>query len=294
MSIWFYVAIGILITIIIVLLFKLIGLRLSIREIRTTLTEILKSDTNNLITVSSGDKEVKKLCNSLNTELKSLRNQRLQYENGNQEIKTLATNISHDLRTPLTAISGYVDLMKESKDSTKQEEYLQIVENKTEDLILRTEQLFDFFKTLDIGVNIEKEEICINELLEEALANFYTIFKEKAVIPQVEITEQKIYKNVDKNTIFRVFENILSNVSKYSNGDFKVRLEDSGKVTFSNKASFLDRASVEKIFNRYYTVENAKKSTGVGLSIAKQLVELNGGRIVAKYEAENLIIEIEL
>ena len=184
--------------------------------------------------------------------------------------------------------------MKESKDSTKQEEYLQIVENKTEDLILRTEQLFDFFKTLDIGVNIEKEEICINELLEEALANFYTIFKEKAVIPQVEITEQKIYKNVDKNTIVRVFENILSNVSKYSNGDFKVRLEDSGKVTFSNKASFLDRASVEKIFNRYYTVENAKKSTGVGLSIAKQLVELNGGRIVAKYEAENLIIEIEL
>ena len=131
-------------------------------------------------------------------------------------------------------------------------------------------------------------------MLEEALANFYTIFKEKAVIPQVEITEQKIYKNVDKNTIVRVFENILSNVSKYSNGDFKVRLEDSGKVTFSNKASFLDRASVEKIFNRYYTVENAKKSTGVGLSIAKQLVELNGGRIVAKYEAENLIIEIEL
>ena len=62
MSIWFYVAIGILITIIIVLLFKLISLRLSIREMRTTLTEILKSDTNNLITVSSGDKEVKKLC----------------------------------------------------------------------------------------------------------------------------------------------------------------------------------------------------------------------------------------
>ncbi len=294
MSIWFYIVIGILISITIVLVLKLIWLKLSIREIRIALKEILKSDTNNLITISSGDKDIKKLCMGLNAELKILRSQRLQYENGNQEIKRLATNISHDLRIPLTAISGYVDLMKESKDNDKQKEYLKIVESKTEDLILRTEQLFDFFKTLDTFVNIEKEEICINELLEEVLANFYTIFKEKSITPRVEISEKKIYKNVDKSTIVRVFENILSNVSKYSTGDFKVRLEDSGKIIFSNKASFLDRASVEKIFNRYYTVENAKKSTGVGLSIAKQLVELNGGRIVASYEAETLIIEIEL
>lgn len=294
MSIWFYIAIGILIAIIIVLVLKLVWLELSLKEIRISLKEILKSDTNNLISISSGNKEIKALTNDLNTELKSLRSQKLQYENGNQELKSLATNISHDLRTPLTAISGYVDLMKENEDNSKQKEYLQIVENKTNDLILRTEQLFDFFKTMDIGVKIEKQEIFINELLEEALANFYTIFKENNIIPQVEITQSKIYKIADRNTVIRVFENILSNVSKYSSGDFKVKLEESGKIVFSNKATSLDRASVEKIFNRYYTVENAKKSTGLGLSIAKQLVELNGGKIIAKYVDENLIIEIEL
>lgn len=294
MSIWFYIVIGILIIIVIALILKLIWLRSSIKEMRVALKEILKSDTNNLITISSGDKEIKALSKDLNIELKTLRTQKLQYENGNQELKRLATNISHDLRTPLTAISGYVDLMKESEDNNKQKEYLQIVENKTNDLILRTEQLFDFFKTMDIGVQIKKEEICINELLEEALANFYTIFKEENIIPQVEFTENKILKMADKNSMIRVFENILSNVSKYSNGDFKVKLEDSGKIIFSNKATSLDRASVEKIFNRYYTVENAKKSTGVGLSIAKQLVEINGGKITAKYANEILIIEIEL
>lgn len=294
MSIWFYIVIGILIITVIALILKLIWLRSSIKEIRVVLKEILKSDTNNLITISSGDKEIKALSKDLNIELKTLRTQKLQYENGNQELKRLATNISHDLRTPLTAISGYVDLMKESEDNNKQKEYLQIVENKTNDLILRTEQLFDFFKTMDIGVQIKKEEICINELLEEALANFYTIFKEENIIPQVEFTENKILKMADKNSMIRVFENILSNVSKYSNGDFKVKLEDSGKIIFSNKATSLDRASVEKIFNRYYTVENAKKSTGVGLSIAKQLVEINGGKITAKYANEILIIEIEL
>lgn len=92
----------------------------------------------------------------------------------------------------------------------------------------------------------------------------------------------------------RVFENILSNVSKYSDGNFKVKLEDNGKITFSNKAESLDATTVQKIFDRYFTVENAKKSTGIGLSIAKQLIELNGGKILAKYQNGDLIIEIEM
>ena len=131
-------------------------------------------------------------------------------------------------------------------------------------------------------------------MIEETLANFYVLFKENNIVPEIKIEETKIYKMIDKNTIIRVFENILSNVTKYSNGNFKVKLDRNGKITFSNKSSSLDATTVEKIFDRYYTVENAKKSTGIGLSIAKQLVELNNGNIVGKYEKGNLIIEIEL
>lgn len=251
-------------------------------EIRSNLSRILKSDTNNLITIDTRNKDVVELANTLNVELKKLRRERLQYENGNQELKRSITNISHDIRTPLTAISGYIDLIKENKDWEKQEEYIKIIARKTNDLINLTEQLFDFSKTIDNKPNIQKEKICINKLLEESLANFYVVFKEKNIIPQVEITDKKIYKLVDKDTITRVFENILSNVIKYSNGNFKVKLEKNGKVIFSNKANSLDATTVEKIFDRYYTVENAKKSTGIGLSIAKQLVELNGGSISRK------------
>ena len=142
--------------------------------------------------------------------------------------------------------------------------------------------------------NIQKEKICINELLEEVLANFYVVFKENNIVPDIEIEQRKIYKIIDKNTIIRVFENILSNVTKYSSGEFKVKLDGMGIITFSNKSSSLDATTVEKIFDRYYTVENAKKSTGIGLSIAKQLVELNNGSINGKYEKGKLIIEIEL
>lgn len=294
MSAWLYVFICTAICIIIFLLVKLFLIKKSMKEIKIQLHSILKADTNNILTISSSDDDIKKLADSLNTELKELRKQRLQYEMGNQELKECITNISHDLRTPLTAISGYIDLIKNNKEKNKQVDYLDIIERKTSDVILLTEQLFNFSKTIDEGIKIDKKTYCINELLEESLANYYIIFKEHCIIPNVHIVERKIYRCVDKNTIIRVFENILSNVIKYSNGEFKVILDEKGNISFSNKASSLDATTVEKIFNRYYTVENANKSTGIGLNIAKQLIELNDGKINAKYIKDTIYINIEL
>ena len=294
MSIWFYVIMGVVIVILILLSIKLIFIEKSVKDIKEQINSILKSDTNNLITISSSDKDVKELARSLNVELKELRNQRLQYENGNQELKKSITNISHDIRTPLTAISGYIDLIKNQKEENKKNDYLKIIERKTKDLTAITEQLFDYSKAIDWGVKIEKQRVCLNELLEESIANYYIIFKENNITPNISIAEEKIYKDIDKNAITRVFENILSNVVKYSNGDFKVLLNNDGKIIFSNKATSLDATTVQKIFDRYYTVENAKKSTGLGLSIAKKLIELNGGTINAKYDKCYLIIEINI
>ena len=292
MIISMYIIITILIIILVFMIIKLYFIRKSLEEIQNSISEILSTDTNNLLTISSSDKEIINLANSLNLELKNLREEKLQYENGNQELKTVMTNISHDMRTPLTAISGYIELIKENNDENKKKKYIEIIERKTNDLILLTEQLFDFSKTMDMKVNIKKEKCCINEIIEESLANYYSILKKNNIIPKIEICNKKIYKYLDKNTIIRVFENILSNVSKYSNGDFKVVLTENGRITFSNKATSLDATTVQKIFNRYFTVENAKKSTGLGLAIAKQLIELNDGMISAKYIKNHLIIDI--
>ena len=292
MIISMYIIITILIIILVFMIIKLYFIRKSLKEIQNSISEILSTDTNNLLTISSSDKEIINLANSLNLELKNLREEKLQYENGNQELKTVMTNISHDMRTPLTAISGYIELIKENNDENKKKKFIEIIERKTNDLILLTDQLFDFSKTMDMKINIKKEKCCINEIIEEALVNYYSIFKKNNIVPKIEICNKKIYKYVDKNTIIRVFENILSNVSKYSNGDFKVVLDEYGRITFSNRATSLDATTVQKIFNRYFTVENAKKSTGLGLSIAKQLIELNDGTISAKYIKNHLIIEI--
>ena len=284
----------ILVLICVILVVKLYLIKHSIKEIKNDFTNILESDTNNIITISSSDKDIKALTINLNNNLIELRNQKLKYENGNQELKKIITNISHDLRTPLTAINGYIDLLKEEDISKTQEKYLKIVQRKSNELKELTEQLFEFSKTMDVDINIKKENCCINEILEETLISYYNIFKEKNIIPTVLICNEKIYKAINKNSLIRIFENILSNVSKYSTGDFKVIMDESGTISFSNKATLLDATTVHKIFDRYFSVENAKESNGIGLSIAKKLIELNNGTIKAIYINEYLVLEINL
>ncbi len=294
MDVWLYLIIGILLVVIIWLILKLALIKKSIKEISNQTSDILSKDTNNLITISSSDSDVAELTKKLNKELQELRTQKLYYENGNQGLKEQITNISHDMRTPLTAIKGYVELINQTQDVEKQKEYLKIVEKKVNALTVLTEQIFEFSKIVDRNQKIKKEKYCINNILEELLVSYYTILNTKKIIPKIEICDKKIYRNVDINIITRVFDNILSNAIKYSDGDLEVKLEENGKITFSNTAKTLDEVTVKKIFNRYYTVENAKKSTGLGLSIAKQLIEMCNGKISAKYVDGKLIIEIEL
>ena len=280
----------------ILLIVKLYLLKKAIKEIEKSFPSILNEDTNNLITISSSDKDIKSLTINLNNNLMDLRKQKLQYQNGNQELKKIITNISHDLRTPLTALKGYIDLINQEELSSNQKKYLKIIQKKSDELTELTGQLFEFSKTMDNieMVNIKKEECCINEILEETLVNFYSIFKGKNITPTISICNKKIYRKVNKTSIIRIFENILSNVAKYSNGDFKIIMNEDGVITFSNKSTSLDATTVQKIFDRYFSVENAKESTGIGLSIAKKLVELNGGNIKAKYNKGYLIIKVKI
>ena len=266
----------------------------TIREIEKSFTYILESDTNNIVTISSLDKDIKNLTINLNKNLMELRKQKLQYKNGNQELKKIITNISHDLRTPLTVINGYIDLLQKENKNVEQERYIKIIKEKIYELKELTEQLFGFSKTVDIDLEVKKEECCLNDILEESLANYYNQFKEKNIIPKISISNKKINKMVNKIAIIRIFENILSNALKYSNGNFEVIMNDDGIITFSNKANSLDAITVQKIFDRYFTVENAKESTGIGLAIAKQLIEQNMGKITAKYVNGYLIINLYL
>lgn len=292
MSIWFYLFL-ISLCILIFLVFKMMIVKSEIKNIGKSLSEILKSDTNNLITINTNDYQLKKLANLLNKSLRELRLLELEYRNGNQDLKSSITNISHDLRTPLTAIRGYLDLMSGDDLTDKQVNYLKIIDSKVKDLTELTEQLFDFSKVIDIQNAIKKERICINDFLEDSIASFYSLFKEYNITPDIDICKDKVIRLLNENMLKRIFENIISNVIKYGEKDFRVKMYRDGIIEFSNKTTKIDSISLERLFNRYYTVQGAKKSNGIGLSIVKQLVELMDGRITAEYKNNWLIIRIQ-
>lgn len=231
MSITLLIIIVVLIFICILLTLKIYFIKKSIKEIIMSFDYILKTDTNNIITISSTDNYVKKLAINLNKELKELRTQKLQYQNGNQELENIITNISHDLRTPLTAISGYIELLEETLNE-KQTKYIKVIHSKTSELILLTEQLFDFSKSLNSRGEIHKENCCINEILEETIVSYYKAFEEKNIVPNIEICEKKLYKNLDKTMLIRIFENLISNIIRYSDNDCNIKLQGGWKNYF--------------------------------------------------------------
>ena len=292
MEIWLWVSIGILIAIIIALLVKIHILQRSVKEIEIAFADRLVTDTNVLIDISSSDKNVRRLANTINGQLRKLRTERRRFQQGDLELKNAVTNISHDLRTPLTALSGYLELLEQEEKSETVNRYIEIMKDRVDILTQLSEELFKYSVIISTKDNITKEQIIINTVLEESIAAFYTVLTERNIVPEIQVSETKVVRMLDRSALSRVFSNLISNVIKYSDGDLKIVLSENGEIAFSNMASGLDEIQVGRLFDRFYTVEAARKSTGLGLTISKTLVEQMKGTISATYENNRLSIHI--
>lgn len=287
---WLWLFISGLILVIILLFIKIHLLRKSAKEIECSFSEKLITDSNTLIDISSNDKRMRHLANEINIQLRKLRAERRKFQKGDLELKNAITNVSHDLRTPLTAIYGYLDLLEQEEKSEKVNSYIAVIKNRTEMLKQLTEELFRYSVILTSEEDLKIEPITINNVLEESIASFYTILKEKQISPKIIIPQKKIVRNLDRSALSRIFANLLNNAVKYSNGDLEVTLSENGEIRFINHASDLSEIEVGKLFERFYTVNNARNSTGLGLSISKALVEKMNGTISAEYHDGMLTI----
>lgn len=273
---------------------KIYILKRSIAEIREGFSErVLSSmDTNTLISVSSQDKEITRLAAAINSELRELRRLKRQFEQGDMELREAVTNISHDLRTPLTAICGYLDLMQSQPMSESTKRYVSLISERTSALKLLTEELFRYSIILSADEEPSLADISLNAAVEDAVAGFYGALTGRGITPEISICENEVIRKLDKGFVSRILGNVLSNALKYSDGDLGVTLSPDGVITVSNTAASLSEVQVGRLFDRFYTVEAARSSTGLGLSIAKTLCEKMGGSISAEYVCPQLSIII--
>ena len=282
---------GVFAVIIITLTVKIRIMQKSMDEICTCMKEHLFSDTNQLVTVSSSDKHVRHLASEIAKQLSELRRQRRQYINGDRELKEAVTNISHDLRTPLTAICGYLELLEAEELTAPAKRYVTQIASRTEALKALTEELFRYSVISSVS-DLKYEKVNVGRVLEDTLISFYGTLEQKGIVPEIVFPEREVVRLLDSSALSRIFGNIIANAAKYSDGDFSVSMTEAGEITFSNTASSLSSVEVGRLFDRFYTVDSARKSTGLGLSIAKLLTERMGGSISADYKENTLSITL--
>lgn len=270
---------------------KIAAMYRALGEIEKDLDTILNEETNMEVPVSIQDRHMRAYVTKLNRQLARLRDERHRYKAGDRELQNAVTNIAHDIRTPLTAISGYVELLEKEEKSEKVNTYLSYIKNRTNHLKALTEELF-LYTVCHSEDDLELTECDICAFLEQTLLEYYGALKKKNIEPVIHFPENKVIRKVNAAALARVYANIISNAIKYSAGDFMVCVSEEGRICFTNSSEVLDEIQVGRMFDRFYTVETAHPSTGLGLSIARDMVEKMNGRIDAEFQEGRLTISI--
>lgn len=216
-----------------------------------------------------------------------------------EEIKISIANITHDLRTPLTSIMGYIQLLKDgSTTEEERSEYIDIIEKRTFVLRELISKFYDLSRLESGDYDFQYSNVNLENLLCETMALYYKDFIDGGIEPVLDIKNIKDSIISDKVVIERVFSNLISNMLKYSDGYIKISLlekKDYIITEFINNSSNLKLEEIKKIFERTFTVDKSRNgnSTGLGLYITKIMIEKLGHEITAKKEGENLHIIIK-
>lgn len=286
-----YSVIVVLSILVITLLIRVVTTNIELKNITRELKEITEKDTNLLLSTSSGDKSIKILVDSLNKELKKLLSLKREYSKGIFDVKKSAENIAHDIRTPLTAIKGYVDLLEKEELSEEGRKYLEIIKGRVDYMKEMIDELFLSLSMKSRGV-LNLSNIDAKSILEEALVSYYNEFKKKGMSPSLMTPNEKVIIKADSKALYRAYSNIISNALKYGEGEFKVEMDEKGNTIFSNLAPNMDSVEANKLLDRYYTISDAKASSGIGLSISKEILQEMGGELKVKLENNRLYISI--
>lgn len=285
-----------LIAIIIFLITIIIGYKREFRRINKQITENLDEYAN--IKTKSVDKDIENLVVSINLIFDS-RQKIVAEKNKNEEkIRQSISNMSHDLRTPLTSIMGYLQMIKSEKSSeADKKEYMDIVEKRTKSLQQLISSFYDLSRMEGNEYNFNYKKVNLSSILCENIAVFYNDFRNNNIEPIIEIDENVKDIISDDGAINRIFSNLIINMIKHGENFVKITLRQENDVIiteFINKATRLTQENVDKLFDRFYTVDNSRsdKNTGLGLYITRIIVEKLGHSISSKIDNGYLKIEI--
>lgn len=242
-------------------------------------------ESNRKLVFKHPDKNFERLLSEINKYLEKAQFEKIKFIRREEEIKREIENISHDLRTPLTSIRGYLELMNDENASEEEKkEYISVVERRAKGLQNLIQVFYDLSRLENKEYNLDLEMIDINMVLREQVLVYYNDFEAKGINVDISLEQKPIYLKLDKNAIERVFANLIQNAIKYGKSRFKICLEIIGKeviLVFANDTDDLQKEDGKFLFDRFYMKNSSRnnQSSGLGLTITKFLVELMDGQI---------------
>ena len=267
----------------VILLIRHINVKRQMQNIDSQLKE--ESPRRRSISIELSDKNIESLALTINQLLEEHSKITLRIEKDNQYLKNSIADISHDMRTPLTSIIGYLQLLKRSDLGNEQTQNLNIALEKSQYLrkLLTDFHELSVLKTNDVIAKLEKVDLA--GLLSETILENVDEFSQKGFAPIFETADTPIFILSNAEKLRRVFQNLISNCLKYSCGDVTFKIIESDKITLEiqNPINNMNEIDVERIFDRFYKADysRSEQGTGLGLAIAKLLVENMKGEISA-------------
>lgn len=253
--------------------------------------------TEKKIDITLLDKDIEKMTIEINNliDLHALSN--IEKKSAERELKQAIANISHDLRTPLTSILGYIQLIEKPEVTDEErKEYLAIAKDRAKRLQILLNDFFELSVIESVDYSLKLGKLGLNSIVEEIVINLYDKFNEQQIVPSIKIPQEQMNIIGDESAIKRVIENLVINAIRYSDGNVSITLERNNtkiNLTISNDVKDITEKDVELFFNRFYTADQTRsgKGTGLGLSIAKALMDKMNGKLSAELKDSWLYVK---
>lgn len=283
--------------IVLVLVLLEVSCRLQIKSISRQLAFMRTHETNKIITGNYGDHRMAKLIDEINAFIRLSAQTKKESVNKQKQVKETITSLSHDIRTPLTSLDGYFQLLSKTENLSEREKYMGIIYHRIQNLKELLDELFTYAKLQNDAYEIPLEKCCINKILLDTVLGFYQEFKSVGIEPDLDVCDESLYMMGNVSALTRIVQNLVKNTLGHGNRAVHIKLSRCGeqaKIMFSNPFQNKPQINESQVFDLFYKADNARSrnTAGLGLSIAKELVTRMHGQIEAKVENETFSVFI--
>lgn len=261
--------------------------------------EFLENDmTNHKVRTDLTQKEIVELAELINAMCEGHNKKEVALLNKDKRLKETLTSVSHDIRTPLTSLKGYFELLMSEEDTEKKLQYAGVMSERMDNLSDLLDELFTYTKLQNQDYQLEMKEQDMTKLVLDTIFSFYEIFKEKGYEPALDIDDRSYVVMCNDVAVKRVISNVVKNALVHGMGDIILAYGKIGdnivRFTCQNSIAHPENMDITQVFERFYKADKARKekSTGLGLAIAKEMVERMGGTIEASLVGRNFTIDI--